>query len=135
MNDGFAEASKRFLRFEHDLEAQAIFTRQAKESDGLLAYKGVFIDYYEYEINGVDWVWLKYGDVKFAHFYKGHTNMENLTALRKGDELVIIRENELRVLPGNESSQYVVAQISSAQGIVYQSPGFNMPGFIEVPKS
>ena len=54
-------------------------------------------------------------------------------ALKEGDEITILRENEERILRGSASTHFVVAQITSGNGVVYQSPGFSMPDSIEVP--
>lgn len=133
MDDGLGVETQQVMQSEHDLEEQAIVIRQAKKFHGLFSNKSVFTGFYEYEVNGMPWVWLQYGEYGLANFYKGHANEENLHALKAGDEITILRENEERILRGSASTQFVVAQITSGNGVVYQSPGFSMPDSIEVP--
>jgi len=135
ISEVFEETSEYPLLTEHDLEAQALFVRQAKEQRCLFPKKEVFTEFDEYDLNGLSWVWIKYGTSGVAHFFKGHAAEENLYALQKGDEIEILRDIDEKFLPGNAGLQYIVAQISSPKGIIYQSPGFTMPGSIEVPTS
>ncbi len=135
VSEGFEEASEYLLHTEHDLEAQALFVRQAKKEHCLFANKEVFTDFGEYDLNGLEWVWLKYGTSGVARFFKGHAFEENLYALQRGDEIEILRDVDEKFLPGNAGLQYMVAQISSSRGIIYQSPGFTMPDSIEGPIS
>ncbi len=128
------EATRPFLRQEHDIEEQAILIAQARERDTLLRIKGSVFDIYEYELNGTEWVRLQYdSSVIAACLYRNHINEENFAALRIGDELQILRENQGRIIRGLTTPQYMIAQITSRNGLVYQSPGFTMPGSIEVP--
>lgn len=133
MDDGLGVETQQVMQSEHDLEEQAIYTKQAKEHRGLFLYETTFKEFQEYDIDGTSWIWLRYGEYGLAHFYIGHANEENLNALKAGDEITILRENEERTLRGSASTQFVVAQITSGNGVVYQSPGFSMPDPIEVP--
>ncbi len=133
MDDGLDEATQELLEHDHDIEEQAIYTKQAKEHRGLFLYETYFKEYQEFDIDGIPWVWLRYGEYGLAHFYKCHASEENLGALQEGDAITILRENEERILRGSVSSKFVVAQISSGRGIVYQSPGFTMPDSVAVP--
>lgn len=133
VSEGFEEASEHFLYREHDLEAQSIYVVQAKEGRSLFPKKEVFTGFGEYDLNGLTWVWLKYGTFGVAHFFKEHADEENLYALQKGEEIEILMDIEEKWIPGSAGRQCIVAQISSGRGIIYQSPGFTMPGSVETP--
>ena len=135
ISEGLDEPTQPFRWDEYDLEGQAFYVMQARKEGALEDYRTTVKDIYQYELNGNNWVRIQYDQVDAVCFHREHANVENLEALSQGDGIVMTRTVDGRKLRGNESLQHMIAQINSDRGVIYQSPGFNMPDSIEVPAS
>jgi hypothetical protein len=134
-SEGIELATQPFRWKEYDLEGQAIYVRQASEKGALTTRQGAVFKLLEYELGGQEWVRLQYSTADAVFFDRHHANVENLSTLREGDPITMIMTSDPFELRGNSTPQYMIAQISSDKGVVYQSPGFTMQESIEIPKS